>query len=154
MIERRTSMCRIFLIRCLGYLIVVPLFSNSTLTHATIKQNLLSKENDSYRMLFAPARKVFSPQSVQRTQKEKPILCVSTDANKSNVPRSPDFKTTQTNTKCRTLEALAKVVTPVKNGVQEHPNLLEITGFQLEFTPCLIRGRNDENAGYKTFARG
>jgi hypothetical protein len=33
------------------------------------------------------------------------------------------------------LEAPAKVVTPVKTGVQEYPDPLEITGFRLEFTP-------------------
>jgi hypothetical protein len=41
----------------------------------------------------------------------------------------------------------------VKTGVQRYLNLLEITGFRLEFTPYLIRGRNDKNAIHKTFAR-
>ncbi len=49
--------------------------------------------------------------------------------------------------------ALPKVVTPVNpgsesgagTGVEEYPNLVGVTGFRLEFTPCLIRGRNDEN---------
>jgi len=37
-------------------------------------------------------------------------------------------------------EALAKIVTPVKTGVQRYLNLLEITGFRLEFTPYCDTG--------------
>jgi len=40
---------------------------------------------------------------------------------------------------CHSVEALAKIVTPVKTGVQRYLNLLEITGFRrLPRTP--IRG--------------
>ena len=35
------------------------------------------------------------------------------------------------------------IVSPVKTGVQSIRNPLQNTGFRLEFTPYLIRGRND-----------
>jgi hypothetical protein len=39
-------------------------------------------------------------------------------------------------------------VTPVKPGVQ---NILKKTGYRLQFTPCLIRGRYDGKVDFLTF---
>ncbi len=41
---------------------------------------------------------------------------------------------------------------PAKNGIfDRHPEVIEITGFQLQFIPYFMRGRNDIKTCFSTF---
>src|SRR4030067_2937110 len=49
------------------------------------------------------------------------------------------------------LESVYKVPYSVMPDLIRHPETLDITGFRLEFTPYLIRDRNDEFFGNRWF---